>query len=118
MRSPLGLAMWMLFAAGASAATTPPEPLSRDEIKSLFGSGAPFTATVSARPYTVALKPDGTGAMIPKTGAIGRNGTWRLPEDGLCTTWGKDPEQCFTVQRSGAKYEVLRGGKLAAVWTK
>lgn len=112
------LVLLVAFALSAAEALAAPEVLTPDEIKSVFGQGSPFTATINARPYTVALKSDGTGAMIPKTGTPGRNGVWRLTDTGLCTTWGRDPEQCFTVQRNGPKYEVLQKGKLAAIWTK
>lgn len=114
----IGLTILLAVAAMPTALMAAPEPLSPDDIKSVFGQGAPFTATINARPYTIALKSDGTGAMIPKTGTPGRNGTWRLTDTGLCTTWGRDPEQCYTVQKNGSRYEVLLKGKVAAFWTK
>lgn len=110
--------VFLLAALASSAALAAPEALSPDEIKSVFGQGSPFTATINTKLYTVALKADGTGAMIPKTGTPGRNGSWRLTDSGVCTTWGRDPEQCFTVQRNGGKYEVLLKGKVAAVWSR
>lgn len=121
--SSVALCFFSALAAGmatigpaATAQTT--DTLEPNEIRETFGNGVPFTASINRRRYTVALMPDGTSAMIPKTGTPGRNGTWALTDEGLCITWGRDHEQCFTVRGAEGRFDLLLAGKVAATWFK
>jgi hypothetical protein len=53
------------------------------------------------------------------TGAKGE-GSWKLSQDGFCTTWGGATiANCFTVVSAGDnKWSVLKGGTVQATWTK
>ena len=64
--------------------------------------------TASGAPATLKLPPDGTAALA--TGATSDTGTWRLSEQGYCTTWKNiraGQERCFTVRRVGTKMTVF-----------
>jgi hypothetical protein len=100
----------------AAAATN----LSPQEIKAAFGTGDPFTATSpGGTAYQMMLKPDGSAARTPKKGTPAVVGTWRLSDTGYCSTWGKNPENCYTIQKSGTKYAVIdKKGVVAAHWSK
>jgi hypothetical protein len=120
MRSTIGVAVLALvcWVDLASAAAT--NNLSPQEIKATFGTGDAFTATSPAgTAYQMVLKPDGTASRTPKKGSPAVVGTWRLSDNGYCSIWGKNPENCYTIQKSGTKYTVLdKKGQVAAHWSK
>ena len=94
--------------------------MSPQDIKATFCTGDAFTATSPAgTAYQMVLKPDGTASRTAKKGTAPVVGTWRLSDAGYCSTWGKNPENCYTIQKSGAKYTVLdKKGLVAAHWSK
>lgn len=111
------------LAAPALAATAAATPLTPDEIKTTFATGKPFTAvSPGGKSYTLTLNADGTAvrAAASKTGAKakgkGETGAWRVSDKGYCTTWGKRPEHCYTVQKSGDGYDILGPAGKAAHW--
>jgi len=95
-------------------------PLPPQQIKATFGTGDVFTATSSGGTvYHIVLKPDGGASRTPKNSSAAVVGTWRLSDNGYCSTWGKNPESCYTIQQSGTKYTVLdKKGSVAAHWSK
>jgi len=64
--------------------------------------------TTSGEPVTLTLQADGTASL--SAGSTNDTGTWRLSEQGYCTTW-KDirsgRERCFTVRRVGTTTKVF-----------
>jgi len=121
--APIAALMIIGFAAPAAAAPAA-TALTPDQIKTTFATGKSFTATSPAgKVYSLTLNADGTAlraAMAKpnaKTKPKGEAGKWRVSDKGYCTTWGKSPEHCYTVQKSGIGYEILGpGGKVAAHW--
>ena len=101
--------------AAVAAATV----LSPQQIKATFGTGAPFRSTSPAGVVnTLVLKADGTASRAPKGSTAATTGTWRLSDTGYCSKWGKNAENCYTIQVNANKYAVLDAkGKLAANWT-
>jgi hypothetical protein len=119
MRSTIGVAVLALICC-ADLAAAASNNLSPQDIKNTFGTGTSFTATSSAgTTYLMVLKPDGTASRTPKKGTAPVVGSWRLSDDGYCSTWGKNPENCYTIQQSGTTYTVLdKKGGVAAHWRK
>jgi hypothetical protein len=64
--------------------------------------------TASGAAVSLNLQADGTASV--SAGSTNDAGTWRLSEQGYCTTWKnirKGEERCFTVRRSGTKLTVF-----------
>jgi len=118
--SPAAVAILLATPALAAAGAL----LSPDEFKTTFATGKPFTATSPAgKSYTLTLKPDGTAVRAAaakpnaKAKPKGETGSWRVSDKGYCTTWGKRPEHCYTVQKSGDGFDILGpGAQKAAHW--
>jgi hypothetical protein len=120
MLSRSGLAVLALICCTDLVSAAGAANLSPQDIKATFATGTAFTATSPAgTAYLMVLKPDGTASRTPKKGTPAVMGTWRLSADGYCSTWGKNPESCYTIQQSGTKYTVLdKKGQVAAHWNK
>ena len=70
--------------------------------KTLFGTSA------NGASVTMKLSADGTATLV--AGSANDLGTWRVSENGYCTTWKTiraGQERCFTTRRSGSKVIVL-----------
>src|SRR5262249_6348322 len=95
------------------------EFLTPDEIKTIFGTGAPFTTeSASGKKKTLTLSPDGSAKVISKDKKATESGTWRVSADGYCSTWGKSTENCYLIKKVGKKFEVLTPKKaLVARWS-
>jgi hypothetical protein len=89
-----------------------------DDIKKIFGTGKPFVSEApSGSTLTLTLSPDGSAKAVPKGKKKGETGTWRVDDKGYCSTWGKSTEKCYTVQKTGDKYEVVNShGAVVAHW--
>lgn len=90
-------------ASAASAVLTPAE------IKTMFGTGKPFTAVSSpgGKTYTFTLKPDGSAVQMPKgSTTTATTGTWRVNDKGYCSKWGTNAEHCYIIVRNGKSYDV------------
>jgi len=64
--------------------------------------------TANGAPATLKLRTDG-GASV-SAGATNDTGTWRLSDQGYCTTWKNirsGQERCFTVRRADTKMTVF-----------
>jgi|RhiMetdeSRZDD1v2_1073273.scaffolds.fasta_scaffold1872580_2 hypothetical protein len=123
MRARIACAMCALLAGVATSFAT--TRLTPAEIQTMFFNGQPFTAaTPSNVKFKMTFMADGKVAREPveKTGGSKGEGTWKLDENGFCTTWkGSKASKvsCFTVVTSGDnKWSVMRGTALMAVWTK
>jgi len=102
--------------AAAQPARLPPS-----EIQTTFFNGQPFTAsTQSNLKFKMTFTADGKMKRQPiGTGAKGV-GTWKLSQDGFCTTWGGATiANCFTLVSAGDnKWSVMKGSTVQATWTK
>ena len=91
-----------------------------NEIKSTFFNGEPFTAsTPSNVKFKMVFTPDGkvTREPVGKSGTKG-DGTWKLNNDGFCTSWKGNQPSCFVVLTGDSKWSVMKGTTVIAVWTK
>lgn len=100
-------------------AATPPTLLTPDQIKTLFGTGKPFTATSlsGTKTYSFTFNADGSALELQKGAKKGISGKWRVSDKGYCTAWGGGTEHCYTVDKAGNGYEVRDlGGNLISNW--
>jgi hypothetical protein len=113
-----GSVLGVVCAAPAFAA--PAAKLAPSEIQATFFNGQPFTAaTPSSVKFKMTFTADGKMKRQPiGTGKKGE-GTWKLSEDGFCTTWKGAKENCFTLVSAGTnKWSVLKGSTVLATWSK
>jgi hypothetical protein len=107
----------LLTGNGVSAA----DKLAPNDIQSTFFNGQPFTAsTQSNLKFKMTFTANGKMKRQPiGTGAKGE-GSWKLSQDGFCTTWGGATiANCFTVVNAGDnKWSVMKGSTVQATWTK
>jgi hypothetical protein len=91
------------------------------DIQSTFFTGQPFTASTPSKiRFQMVFTPDGKATREPagKTGAKGQ-GTWKLTDDGFCTSWAPGKPNCYVLMASGAnKWTVMKGPTVVAVWSK
>jgi hypothetical protein len=110
-----------LLVAGSAASFAGPARLSPDDIKATFFNGKPFTAvTPSKTRFRMVFTADGkvTRTPLAKKGSKGE-GTWKLSEDGFCTTWGNSKPNCFRVALGAGKtWSVMQGTTVVATWSK
>src|SRR3984957_11988556 len=97
------------------------DKLEPNDIQSTFFNGQPFTAsTQSNLKFKMTFTADGKMKRQPiGTGAKGI-GTWKLSQDGFCTTWGGATiANCFTLVSAGDnKWSVMKGSTVQASWSK
>ena len=112
----------LILGAGlALAAPAPAGRLAPKDIEMTFFTGQPFTASTTANvKFKMVFTSDNkmTREPVGKAGAKGE-GSWRLSQDGFCSTWKGARENCFRVQASGdKKWSVIAGTSAVAYWTK
>src|SRR4051812_49740275 len=84
-------------------------PLAPADIKTMFGTGKPFTAVSSpgGKTFTFTLKPDGSAVQTPKgSNTTATTGTWRVNDKGYCSKWGTNSEHCYVIVKNGKAYDV------------
>jgi hypothetical protein len=112
----LGAAMLGATMLQAGAAKLPPA-----DIQTNFFTGQPFTAsTLSGVKFTMVFAPEGkmTRRPVGKGGAKG-DGTWKLSDDGFCTSWKGSKPNCYTLVAAGQnKWSVMKGSAAMATWSK
>ena len=95
--------------------------LAPNEVKTTFFDGKPFTAsTPSGVKFKMVFSADGKVVREPAgtAGAKGE-GTWKLDQEGFCTTWKGQKPNCFVVISAGAnKWSIMKSSTLMAVWSK
>ena len=116
-----GLLAGLIFVATTltALAATPPNLLTPDQIKTLFGTGKAFTATSASgiKTYSFTFNSDGTALELLKGAKKGVSGKWRVSDNGYCTSWGGGTEHCYTVDKGAKSYEVRDlGGNLISNW--
>jgi len=109
------------LASTALAVAAPAGRLAPKDIEATFFNGKPFTAqTPGAVKFRMVFTSDGkmTREPLGKTGAKGE-GTWKLNQDGFCTTWKGAKTNCFRVQPSGQnRWAIIAGTSAVAYWSK
>jgi hypothetical protein len=83
------------------------QPVMPKEIQDTWASKTLVGTTANGAPATLRLQPEGTASVA--AGSANDAGTWRLSEQGYCTTWKNiraGQERCFTVRRVGTKMTV------------
>lgn len=110
----LGLSTAAAFAAGAK--------MKPAEIQAAFFNGQPFTASApSGTKFKMVFTPDGKTTREPVGKAGGKGtGTWKVNDDGFCTTWGSaKTSNCYSLAPDGTnKWVVMKGPSVMATWTK
>jgi hypothetical protein len=117
--SRLGIVLSVVLATPAFAAP-PANKLAPADIQTTFFTGAPFTAATNSNvKFKMTFTADGK-MKRESIGAGGKGeGTWKLSNDGFCTTWKGAKSNCFTVVSAGDnKWSVMRGSTIMATWTK
>jgi hypothetical protein len=113
-----GVALASMLPFGAAMAAPKLTPA---EIQATFFNGAEFVAaTPSGVKFKMIFTADGKAARVP-TGNGGRKseGSWKLDENGYCTTWKGDKLNCFTVVAADKnKWSVMKGPAVVATWSK
>jgi len=82
--------------------------LTAKEIQETWAGKTMVGTTASGASATMTLGSDGTAQLA--AGNTKDSGTWRLSEQGYCTTWKNiraGQERCFTVRRTGTTMDVL-----------
>ena len=115
----LGVALLIMphsaFAAPAAGTLAP------KDIQATFFTGAPFTAAATGSlKYKMTFTADGKMAREPiGTGGAKSEGTWKLSNDGFCTTWKGSKANCFRVAQAGDnQWSILKGTTKIATWSK
>ncbi len=91
------------------------------DIQAAFFNGQPFTATASNVKYKMVFTPDGKMTREPiGKGGSKNEGTWKLSNDGFCTTWKTSTQaNCYRLMTAGdKKWSVMKGKVVVASWTK
>ena len=84
------------------------QSVSPREIQDTWVGKTLIGTTGNGTPATLKLQTDGTASI--SAGSTNDAGTWRLSEQGYCTTWKNirsGQERCFSVRRVGAKITVF-----------
>ncbi len=94
--------------------------LAPKDIQATFFTGQPFTASATNIKYKMVFTPDGKMTREPiGTGGSKSEGTWKLSNDGFCSTWKGSKANCYKVVTAGDnKWSVMKGKSSVATWTK
>jgi hypothetical protein len=96
--------------------------LAPKDIQATFFTGQPFTAATPANvKFKMVFTADGkvTREPVSKTSGARGEGTWKLSNDGFCTTWKGSKANCFRILTAGDnKWSVMKGTTVVATWTK
>lgn len=84
------------------------QPVTPKEIREAWVGKSLVGKTATGAPATLKLQADGTSSV--SAGSTNDTGTWRLSEQGYCTTWKtirSGQERCFIVTRVGNAMKVF-----------
>ena|SRR5262245_1185608 len=127
-----------LLATTTIVMAAPVGRLAPKDVETTFFTGKPFTAsTPSNVKFKMVFKPDGTMTResLGKTGKSGKagkagktntkgagtitEGTWKLSQDGFCSTWKGSRENCYRVHENGTnKWAIVAASQTVAYWSK
>jgi hypothetical protein len=109
----------LVFACLTTSASAQEQSVTPTEIQETWVGKTPVGTTASGTPATIKLLSDGSASV--SAGSTGDTGTWRVSNQGYCTTWRTiraGQERCFTVKRSGTKMTVLNSdGSVSGYFT-
>lgn len=97
----------VLCLLSASLAIAQEQAVTAKEIQDEWVGKTLVGATPSGAPVTMAFLANGTVSLT--AGSTSDTGTWRVVENGYCTTWKTiraGQERCFTARRAGTKITV------------
>lgn len=116
----VGAAAALLVSTGLLLAA-PIGRLSPKDIQALFFNGKPFIASTPAKvKFKMIFSPDGTMTResLSKPGQK-VEGTWKLSNDGFCSTWQGAKQNCYRVQENGPnKWAITIANQAVAYWSK
>jgi hypothetical protein len=130
MRAQCAAAATALIASTSILLAAPVGRLAPKDVETTFFNGKPFTAsTPSNVKFRMVFKPDGTMTResLGKPGKSGKNvkagnvteGTWKLSQDGFCSSWKNAKENCYRVHENGSnKWAIVSGSQAVAYWSK
>ena len=114
------LAVTVFFSAVLVPAYAQEQPVTPKEIQETWVSKTLVGTTAAGAPATMRLQPDGTASLT--AGRTNDTGTWRLSDEGYCTTWKNiraGQERCFSVRRVGTGMRVFNpDGSLSGQFTE
>jgi len=118
----VGGAAALLISSGILMAA-PVGRLAPKDIVAVFFNGKPFTAaTTSNVKFKMVFSPNGTMTREPMAKGKSANkteGTWKLSEDGFCSTWKGSTEKCYRVHENGSnKWAIVASTQAVAYWSK
>ena len=97
-----------LFLLLGSVASAQDQPVTAKEIQETWVGKVLAGTAANGAAVTMAMQADGSASLT--AGSTSDSGTWRVLENGYCTTWKKiraGQERCYSASRSGAKVTVL-----------
>jgi hypothetical protein len=132
MRARYAAAAAALLATTTIVMAAPVGRLDPKVIEATFFTGKPFTAsTPSNVKFKMVFKSDGTmtreslgkatkgGKTNTKGAGTVSEGTWKLSQDGFCSTWKGSRENCYRVHENGSnKWAVVAASQTVAYWSK
>jgi hypothetical protein len=113
-----GIAISTMLPSGAAMAA---EKLTPAEIQATFFNGAEFiAATPSGVKFKMTFTEDGKAIRVPAGGGGAKGeGTWKLDDNGYCTTWKGGKPNCFRVVAADKnKWSIMKGPAVIATWSK
>ena len=111
----------LLLVSQAAIAAPAATALPPKDIQTTFFTGTPFTAAATGSlKYKMTFSADGKMLREPAgTGGSKSEGTWKLSNDGFCSTWKGSKANCFRVIPAGDnKWSVMKGTTRVATWEK
>jgi hypothetical protein len=108
----------MLLPFGTATAASKLTPA---EIQATFFNGAEFVAaTPSGVKFKMTFTADGKVMRVPAgNGGSKSEGSWKLDDNGYCTTWKGHKPNCFTVVAADKnKWSVMKGPAVIATWSR
>ncbi len=114
------VAITAFVAAVSVPAFAQEQPVAPKEIQDSWVGKVLIGTTANGASATLKLQPDGTASVA--AGSTNDVGTWRLSDQGYCTTWKNirsGQERCFTVRRVGTKMTVFNpDGSISGQFTE
>jgi hypothetical protein len=113
-----GIVLAFVLPSGAATAASKLTPA---EIQAAFFNGAEFiAATPSGVKFKMTFTADGKAVRVPTgNGGSKSEGSWKLDDNGYCTTWKNSKPACFTVVAADKnKWSVMKGPAVIATWSR
>ncbi|MBK7079552.1 MAG: hypothetical protein IPN24_07170 [Betaproteobacteria bacterium] len=96
------------------------QPVTPKEIQETWVGKTLSGTNASGGPVTMKMQADGSASVA--AGSTSDTGSWRLSDQGYCTTWKTiraGQERCFTARRAGTRVTVLNpDGSVSGYFTE